>query len=109
MTILLFAAGLAIVYVARSVIVIFAFSILFAYLIDPIGRFLQRHSLFFKKQLARPCWLPAGSHALIRSRRGTCPRSRDKYRLPSNLGIHAQNGAASGTAEPYATPLYDGV
>jgi len=37
LTILLFAAGLAIVYVARSVIVIFAFSILFAYLIDPIG------------------------------------------------------------------------
>jgi predicted PurR-regulated permease PerM len=48
MTILLFAVGLAIVYIARSVIVIFAFSILFAYLIDPVVRFLQRHSLFFK-------------------------------------------------------------
>jgi predicted PurR-regulated permease PerM len=44
----MFAAGLAIVYIARAVIVIFAFSILFAYLIDPIVRFLQRHSLFFK-------------------------------------------------------------
>ena len=48
LTILLFALALAIVFVARSVIVIFAFSILFAYLINPIVRFLQRHSLFFK-------------------------------------------------------------
>jgi predicted PurR-regulated permease PerM len=47
-TILLFAIVLAVVYVARTVIVIFAFSILFAYLINPIVRFLQRHSLFFK-------------------------------------------------------------
>jgi len=48
LTILLFAVALAVVYVARTVIVIFAFSILFAYLINPIVRFLQRHSLFFK-------------------------------------------------------------
>lgn len=48
LTILLFAVVLAIVYVARSIIIIFAFSILFAYLINPIVRFLQRHSLFFK-------------------------------------------------------------
>jgi predicted PurR-regulated permease PerM len=48
LTILLFAIVLAVVYVARTVIVIFAFSILFAYLINPIVRFLQRHSLFFK-------------------------------------------------------------
>jgi predicted PurR-regulated permease PerM len=48
LTILLFVIVLAVVYVARSVIVIFAFSILFAYLINPIVRFLQRHSLFFK-------------------------------------------------------------
>src|ERR1700741_468705 len=48
LTILLFALAFAIVYVARSVIIIFAFSILFAYLINPIVRFLQRHSLFFK-------------------------------------------------------------
>jgi predicted PurR-regulated permease PerM len=48
LTILFFAIVLAIVYIARSVIVIFAFSILFAYLIDPVVRFLQRHSLFFK-------------------------------------------------------------
>jgi predicted PurR-regulated permease PerM len=47
-TTLLFAAALGIVYVARTVIVIFAFSILFAYLINPVVRFLQRHSLFFK-------------------------------------------------------------
>lgn len=48
LTILFVACVLAIVYVARSVIVIFLFSILFAYLIDPVVRFLQRHSLFFK-------------------------------------------------------------
>jgi predicted PurR-regulated permease PerM len=48
LTILLFAAGLAIVYIARSVIVIFAFSILFAYLINPVVRSLQQHSLLFK-------------------------------------------------------------
>src|SRR5713101_2749993 len=48
LTILLFVLALAIVCVARTVIVIFAFSILFAYLINPIVRFLQRHSLFFR-------------------------------------------------------------
>ena len=48
LTILLFALALTIIYVARSVIILFAFSILFAYLINPIVRFLQRHSLFFK-------------------------------------------------------------
>jgi predicted PurR-regulated permease PerM len=48
LTILLFVIVLAVVYVARTVIVIFAFSILFAYLINPVVRFLQRHSLFFK-------------------------------------------------------------
>ena len=48
LTTLLFAVALSIVYVARAVFVIFAFSILFAYLINPIVRFLQRHSLFFK-------------------------------------------------------------
>jgi predicted PurR-regulated permease PerM len=48
LTILLFALALAIVYVARTVIVIFAFSILFAYLINPMVRFLQRHSLLFR-------------------------------------------------------------
>ncbi|HKM67812.1 MAG TPA: AI-2E family transporter [Candidatus Acidoferrum sp.] len=48
LTTLLFAVLLAIVYIARAVIVIFAFSLLFAYLINPIVRFLQRHSLFFR-------------------------------------------------------------
>lgn len=47
-TALVFALAATLVYVARAVIVIFLFSILFAYLIDPIVRFLQRHSLFFK-------------------------------------------------------------
>ena len=48
LTILLFVVVLGIAYLARKVIVIFAFAILFAYLIDPVVRFLQRHSLFFK-------------------------------------------------------------
>jgi predicted PurR-regulated permease PerM len=47
-TILVFAAVLATVYIARAVLVLFAFSILLAYLINPVVRFLQRHSLFFK-------------------------------------------------------------
>ena len=47
-TILLFAIVLAILYVARGVLVIFTFSILFAYLIDPVVRLLQRHSFIFK-------------------------------------------------------------
>ena len=48
LTILLFSVVLAIAYVARAVIVIFCFAILFAYLIDPVVRVLQRHSLLFK-------------------------------------------------------------
>ena len=48
LTIVSFALVLAILYVARTVVIIFAFSILFAYLINPVVRFLQRHSLFFK-------------------------------------------------------------
>jgi len=48
LTALLFTVTLAVIYVARAVIVIFAFSILFAYLINPLVRFLQRHSLFFR-------------------------------------------------------------
>jgi predicted PurR-regulated permease PerM len=48
LTILLFALVVAVLYVARRVLLIFTFAILFAYLIDPVVRFLQRHSLFFK-------------------------------------------------------------
>src|SRR5215469_15164190 len=48
LTILVFALVLVIVYLARGVIIVFVFAILFAYLIDPVVRFLQRHSLFFK-------------------------------------------------------------
>jgi predicted PurR-regulated permease PerM len=48
LTILLFAAVVAIVYIARAVLLLFCFSILFAYLIDPVVRFLQRHSLLFR-------------------------------------------------------------
>ncbi len=48
LTMLLFATILAIAYIARTVIVVFCFAILFAYLIDPVVRFLQSHSLLFK-------------------------------------------------------------
>ena len=48
-TILVFCLALAFIYVARGVIIIFCFAILFAYLIDPVVRFIQRHSLFLKR------------------------------------------------------------
>jgi len=48
LTVLFFLVLLAIIYAARSVIIIFIFAILFAYLINPVVRFLQSHSLFFK-------------------------------------------------------------
>ena len=48
LTILLFAAVCAVVYCARRIILIFILSVLFAYLIDPVVKFLQRHSLFFR-------------------------------------------------------------
>jgi predicted PurR-regulated permease PerM len=35
-------------YCARRVILIFVFSILFTYLLDPVVKFLQKHSLFFR-------------------------------------------------------------
>jgi predicted PurR-regulated permease PerM len=49
LTTLLFAVVLATVYVARGVLIVFAFAILLAYLIDPVVRFLQSHALFFRK------------------------------------------------------------
>ena len=53
LTIFFFAVVCATLYAARFVLLIFVFAILFAYLIDPIVEFLQRHSLFFK-DLRRP-------------------------------------------------------
>jgi predicted PurR-regulated permease PerM len=44
-TIVAVAIVLAIIYLARAGIVIFAFSILFAYWINPPVKFLQGHSL----------------------------------------------------------------
>lgn len=48
-TVIAVAIVLAIIYLARAVIVVFAFSVLFAYLINPHVKFLQRHSLVFKR------------------------------------------------------------
>jgi predicted PurR-regulated permease PerM len=45
----LFIIGICVaVYCARRIVLVFIFAILFAYLIDPVVKFLQRHSLFFK-------------------------------------------------------------
>ncbi len=48
LTILFFAVVCAALYSARRIILIFLFAIFFAYLIDPVVKFLQRHSLFFR-------------------------------------------------------------
>jgi predicted PurR-regulated permease PerM len=48
LTILLFAGVCALIYSARRILLIFIFAILFAYLIDPVVKFLQRRSLFFR-------------------------------------------------------------
>src|SRR5258707_13979490 len=48
LTILFFGVVGAAVYIARRVILLFIFAIFFAYLIDPVVKFLQRHSLFFR-------------------------------------------------------------
>src|SRR3984957_2071187 len=48
LTTLLFMGVCSLVYSARRVIVVFVVSILFAYLINPIVRFIEGHSLFFR-------------------------------------------------------------
>lgn len=58
LTILLVAAICAVVYSARSVIAIFIFAVLFAYLLNPFVKFQQRHSLFFRN-LRRPAVVEA--------------------------------------------------
>jgi hypothetical protein len=63
-TILLFAVVLANAYVARGVLVIFTFAILFAYLIDPVVRFLRRHSFIF-----RNLRVPHGAEAYLLQQR----------------------------------------
>src|SRR5208337_253484 len=58
LTILLVAAVCGAVYSARSVIAIFIFAVLFAYLLNPFVKFQQRHSLFFRN-LRRPAVVEA--------------------------------------------------
>ena len=48
LTTLFFCGICAAIYCARRILVIFIFAILFAYLINPVVQFLQRHSLFFR-------------------------------------------------------------
>ncbi len=47
LTILFVAAVCGAIYSARRIILIFVLAVFFAYLIDPVVKFLQRHSLFF--------------------------------------------------------------
>ena len=49
LTILLFASVLGIVYMAQAVLAVFCLSILFAYLVDPVVSYLDRHSLLRRK------------------------------------------------------------
>src|SRR5262249_864224 len=48
LTALLIAGVSVAVYCARRILLLFVFAIFFAYLIDPVVKVLQRHSLFFK-------------------------------------------------------------
>jgi predicted PurR-regulated permease PerM len=48
LTLVFLALLLAAIYCARQIILLFFIAILFAYLLDPMVRLLQRHSLFFK-------------------------------------------------------------
>jgi predicted PurR-regulated permease PerM len=60
LTVLLFAVVLAVVYAARRVLVLFFFAILFAYLLEPVVRFQQRHSFLFRnRNLRRPAVVEA--------------------------------------------------
>jgi predicted PurR-regulated permease PerM len=47
-TVALYTAAIAILYVARAVVLIFVLSLLFAYLVEPAVTFAQRHSPLFK-------------------------------------------------------------
>ena len=58
LTILLVAVVCGVAYSARSVIAIFVFAVLFAYLLNPFVTFQQRHSLFFRN-LRRPAVVEA--------------------------------------------------
>jgi predicted PurR-regulated permease PerM len=48
LTIILVGLACAAIYAARGVILIFVFAVFFSYIINPVVRFLQRHSLFFR-------------------------------------------------------------
>jgi predicted PurR-regulated permease PerM len=48
LTILVFAAVCAAIYSARHILLIFVLAIFFAYLINPVVKFLQRHSMLFR-------------------------------------------------------------
>ena len=48
LTILFFVVLCAAIYGARRIILIFVFAMFFAYLMNPVVKFLQQHSLFFR-------------------------------------------------------------
>ena len=49
LTALLFVTALGVIYLARTVLIVFCFSILFAYLIDPIVSVLDRYSFLHRR------------------------------------------------------------
>jgi predicted PurR-regulated permease PerM len=49
LTALLFVSVLGVIYLARTVLIVFCFSILFAYLIDPVVSLLDRYSFLHRK------------------------------------------------------------
>jgi predicted PurR-regulated permease PerM len=53
LTILLFVVACGAIYGARRILLIFVFAILFAYLINPVVKFLQRHSLLVRNVRGR--------------------------------------------------------
>jgi predicted PurR-regulated permease PerM len=48
LTVVLFLLVCAIIYSARRILLIFVFAVFFAYLINPVVKFMQTHSLFFR-------------------------------------------------------------
>jgi predicted PurR-regulated permease PerM len=48
LTVAFFVLVCAIIYSARRILLIFVFAVFFAYLINPIVKFMQAHSLFFR-------------------------------------------------------------
>lgn len=56
LTVAFFVAACAIIYSARRILLIFVFAVFFAYLINPIVKFMQTHSLLFRNLRGPQSW-----------------------------------------------------